>query len=537
MLTPRRAAAQPAVALTVRGFMDARIRTVVFAYLFAVYAFVQPYGYRHAYKTVAERVSFARSFAGNVGLRLFYGQPHDVVSVNGYTAWRVGGTLAIAAAIYGLFAAVRAQRTEEDAGRAELVLAGPLSRRTLGLAALAAVAAGTFTLWLAEFAGFAAARVPVGGAAYLALATASVIPVCSGVGAVAGQLAPTRRIALGLGGAAIGLLFLLRAVADTTNGAGWLRWLTPLGWAEQLRPFAGPRPLVLLLPTAATMLLLLVAARLAAGRDVGTGLLPARDSAEPRLRLLSSPLAQGLRASRGALFTWAVCLAIFGFVLGVVSNAISPADIPTDMQKQIAKLGAGSITTPSGYLGFTFLFVVLAVSIFACGQVSAARQEEADQQLETLLALPLGRSRWLAGRIILASAAAALLALSAGLATWAGAVTAGTHISLPRLLEAGANALPTSILFLGLASLAYALLPRASGGLAYGLVAVSFLWQLVGAVLSAPRWLRDATPFAHVALLPAQPFRVEAAAVMVAIGVAATLAAVHGFRRRDLIGA
>jgi ABC-2 type transport system permease protein len=77
--------------------------------------------------------------------------------------------------------------------------------------------------------------------------------------------------------------------------------------------------------------------------------------------------------------------------------------------------------------------------------------------------------------------------------------------------------------------------PRASSGLAHGLVAIAFLWQLVGAVLAAPVWLRDATPFSHVALVPAQPFRATAAAVMVGIGAAAALFALDGFRRRDLV--
>ena len=70
-------------------------------------------------------------------------------------------------------------------------------------------------------------------------------------------------------------------IADTSSGVGWLRWLTPLGWAEELRPFTGARPAVLLLPLAATVLLLVVAERIAARRDIGTGLLPARDTRRP----------------------------------------------------------------------------------------------------------------------------------------------------------------------------------------------------------------------------------------------------------------
>jgi ABC-2 type transport system permease protein len=514
---------------------DGRVSTLAFASVFGLYAAVQPVGYRHAYPTAAERLGFARSFAGNVGLRLFYGEPHDVATVTGYAAWRVGGTLAVAAAAYGLFAAVRAQRAEEDAGRAELLLAGPVGRRTLALAAVLAVGAGALTLWLAELAGLGLGGVPLGGAAYLALATASVVPVCAGVGALAGQLAPTRRLALELGGALVGALFLLRAVADTTAGLGWLRWATPLGWAEELRPFAGPRPLVLLLPASATFLLALAARMLAARRDVGAGILPVRDTADPHLLLLSSPWLQAFRTTRGTLLAWVASAAVFGYVLGAVSTSISPADVSKATQAEIARLGAGSITTPAGYLGFVFLFFVLAVAFFACAQVGAARQEEAGQ-LETLLALPVARGRWLAGRLALAAAAAAVLSLATGLATWAGAATAGADVALPRLLEAGANALPAAYLFLGLAALAYAVAPGAGAPVGYGLVAVTFLWQLVGALLGAPRWLVQATPFAHVALVPAQPFRPAAAALMLALGAAAALAALAAFRARDLAG-
>ncbi len=46
----------------------------------------------------------------------------------------------------------------------------------------------------------------------------------------------------------------------------------------------------------------------------------------------------------------------------------------------------------------------------------------------------------------------------------------------------------------------------------------------------------DLTPFAHVGLVPAQPFRVGAAVVMLAGAVACALAAMWFFRRRDLTG-
>jgi len=524
----------PVGALVQRAIRDGRVLTVVFTYLFLVYSFVQPVGYRRVYTTTASREEFARGFGSNPGLRLLYGEPHDVATVDGYTAWRVGGVLAIAAAAFGLLAAVRALRGEEEAGRAELTLAGIVSRRMAYLSAMAAIGAATVILWAAEFAGFAFGGLPIAGSAYLALATVLVIPVFAGAGAVASQLASTRRIALEIGSGAVALFFLLRVIADTVAGAGWLRWLTPLGWAEEMRPFAGPQPVVLLLPVAASALLLLVAARLGATRDIGSGLLPER-AGGTSLRLLSSPTAQALRSQRDSLIAWAGSFAVFAFILGVVSSSVSSSGIPAGVDKQIAKLGAGSITSASGYLALIFFVYVLGISLFVCAQMGSARREEASQQLETLLALPVGRTGWLTGRLLLAAGGAVAIALLTGLLTWAGVVAGGTSVSLGQMLEAGANCLPVALLFLGIAALAYAAAPRASAAISYGLLVLSFLWQAVGALLGAPSWLAGLTPFGHVALVPAEPFRAVDAVIMIGIGVAAAAVGLAVFRRRDLI--
>ena len=160
-------------AIARRAFADARVRTLSFALLFAGSAFLQATAYRAGYPTSSDRLKFARSVGENDAARLLYGEPHDLLSVGGYVSWRVGGTLAVFAAIWGLLAAVRAMRAEEDAGRADLVLSGVVSRRRAFLAQLAAIGAGALLLWLAVFVAFAGGQVPVAGAAYLALSIVS----------------------------------------------------------------------------------------------------------------------------------------------------------------------------------------------------------------------------------------------------------------------------------------------------------------------------------------------------------------------------
>lgn len=513
------------------------MRTVGFAYAFAIYAFIQPYGYRVAYPTVRDRLTFATSFGANRGLRIFYGEPFNLVTVGGYSAWRVGGTLAIAAAVFGLLAGVRALRAEEEDGRLELVLAGQLTRTGAYVAALVGVAAQAAVLFLAEFAGFLVGRLPALDAAYLSLATASVIPVCAAVGALVSEIAPTRRIALEYGGVVVGALVLARAVADTTSGAAWLRWVTPLGWAESARPFAHADALVLAIPLVVTAALVVVSRRLGRDRDVGSGLVAARDTRTAHVRLLSSPLAQAIRSARGSVLAWVSAVAVCGFVLGVVSQSVSSAGIPASVQRELEKLGYGSIITPAGYLSFLFFFFILVTSIYGCTQVVSARREEADGQLDSVLAAPVGRTRWLGGRVLVALTGITLVALSAGASAWCGAALVGVRVSFGSLLAAGANGVPTAALYLGVAILAYGAAPRASSAVAFGVVVTTYLWDAVGALVHAPAWATDLTPFAWVGFIPAHAFRALPALVMVGIAAAAATLGLVAFRRRDLIGA
>jgi polyether ionophore transport system permease protein len=526
---------RPTIALARRSFASGRGRTLSFAVLFALVAYIQPVSYRRAYPTLADRLAFARSFADNKAIRLFYGVPHDLLTVGGYTAWRVGGIVAVFAAVWGALAAIAAMRTEEDAGRTELVLAFGVSRGVASAAALCAIAAGVLVLWGALVLALLLAGLPAGGATVLGLAIVSVIGVFVGVGALASQLAQTRRQAIELAMGALALAFVCRVVADTVSGAGWLRWLTPLGWVEQVRPFAAPRPAVFVLPIVAAGALIAIAVWTARRRDVGTGLWSTGDSRAPRLWLLSSTAAQTLRAELTSLAAWLGATGAFALIVGVISHSISSAGLPAGLRNELSKLGGRSIATPSGYLGFSFLFFVLAVSLFSCSQVAAARTEELQGRIETSLAMPVSRQRWLIERLLVAVGGIVAISFSAGVLAWVGSALAGVHVPLDKLLLAATNCVTVATLFLGAGVVGYAVAPRAGAAWAYALVTVAFLWQLFGALLGAPSWLVDLSPFEHVGLVPNAAFKPGAGALMVLIGVASAVVAIACLRRRDVV--
>lgn len=511
-----------------------RRRTSAFAALFAGVAYLQPVAYRHAYPSLAARESFARSFGGDKAIRLFYGVPHDLLSVGGYTAWRVGAVLAVVCAIWGIVAAAGALRGQEDDLRAETILALPVDRASLLGAAMCGVGAQASVLMLVLWASLVAGRLPAGPSAFLTITVGSVGLVFVGVGALASQVTGTRRRTVELSAAVLGLAFAVRVLADTAAGVAWLRWLSPLGWADEARAFAHPAPAVLALPVLTGIALLASSLWIARRRDVGVGLWQAHDSRGAHTRGLGLPEAFALRSELAAVAWWTAGVGGFGLLLGMVSKSVSGAGISPALRRELERVGAGSVTTPSGYLGFVFLMFVLALSLCACSQLGAARGEELEGRLETMLAGALGRSRWLRARLTVATGVLASLSLLAGGLAWAGAQAAGANVSPAGLLLAATNCLGVAVMFLGLGALAYALLPRAGVSIAYGLVTVSFLWQLFGPVLGVPHWLLDLTPFTHLGLAPAHAFRVGPVVVMAAIGLGGALAAGPALTRRDL---
>jgi polyether ionophore transport system permease protein len=127
-------------------------------------------------------------------------------------------------------------------------------------------------------------------------------------------------------------------------------------------------------------------------------------------------------------------------------------------------------------------------------------------------------------------------ALAAGAAVGLGVVVSGGHMTFAQGVSAGLNVLPAELLFIGVGVLFFAFAPRYGVGLIYAFVVVSFVWQLFGALLSFPDWLLDLSAFAHVAPVPAKPFALVSASVMIVIGAAAAIAGVARFRHRDLVG-
>jgi ABC-2 type transport system permease protein len=516
---------------------------IVWGAVFGLYVASSALGYAATYKTPQAREQLAATFGANAGFNALIGPAHQIGTVAGFTAWRALGVLSIVGGVWGLLVGTRLLRGEEDSGRWELLLAGHTTRRGATAKAVGGLAAGLLTLFgttalitVAVGQG-STVNIGVGGSLYLTLALVAAAAIFLAAGALTSQLAPTRRQAAAYGAATLGASYVLRMIADSGTGLDWLRWLSPLGWVEELRPLSSPQPWMIVPITALIALLAGAAIHLAGTRDLCDSIITDHTSARPRTGLLSGPAGLAIRLTRGALTGWAVSITLLGLLMGLIAKSVGKV-LATNAgdRETFAKMGfrgSGAVQ----YLAITFLIVALLLALVAAGQLNAARSEEADGRLDHLLVRPLSRQRWLVGRLVAATTVLVLAGLLAALAAWVGAASQHSGVGLGTLLAAGLNVVPPALVVLGIGTLAMGLWPRGVSPVVYSLLAWSFLIEIIGGFINASRWVLDTSLFHQMAAAPAIDPNWTSNAVMTATGISAAAAGGLAFRRRDLAAA
>ena len=533
---PRRASTVVAVTSAKRAARPG----VVWGLVFGVTIAATMKSYTSSFPTAASRANLLRTFQGNAAFEALFGLLRHLDTVAGYTAYKDSMTIIIVGAVWGLLIATKLLRGEEDAGRWDLLVAGQTTRAGATAQTALGLAVGAVALWL-PIAVFTAAAgsgsgidIGVGASFYFATAMLAAVVMFMAVGVLVSQLASTRHDANLIGGGILTVSYLVRMAADSDSRIGWLRWASPIGWIEQLRPLIGSAPWAFVPIVVLSAVLVVVALRAAAHRDVGAGLLPARDARPPRTLLLGGQAGLTVRLTAPSVTAWLAAVGITGFVFGLVTQAAgrSLKSSPT-IERVIARLGANGAGAAT-YLGFVFLIAAGLVSVAAAGQITAMRGEEDTGHLDNLLVRPVARWRWLLVRIGVGLGLVVAAGALTGAAAWIGAVTQHAAVSFASLLQAGINIVPPSVFVLGIGVLAYGLWPRAAVAVTYGLIAWSVLIETFAGTSRINRWLRDTSPFLHIRPAPAASPDWRAASWLTALGLAAAIGGVVAFARRDI---
>jgi len=433
-------------------------------------------------------------------------------SVGGYTLHRDALTLAVLAAMMSVLAVVRHTRQSEELGREEMLGAGVVGRYASLTAAVLVALAANVVLAILLGLGMVVAGQPAGGSLVAGMSIALVGIAFTGVAAVTSQLASTARGAIGLAGAGLGVSFMLAALGNmlgTVDSAAvrvtsaWPAWLSPIGWGQQMRPFADNLWWPLGVGLLAMVCLYAVAVVLVGKRDVGRGMWPERRGAAHATSALRSPAGLVWRLQRGSLLGWATGLLGFGLVFGALSDQIR--GLQGAATEWYASFG-GEADLLGAYWASMMQIAGMAVGAYVVTLLLRLHHDEAQGALEPVLGTAVSRLRWLGAYAVNALAGAVLLLVvfAVAMAVTGGQVLGETAPLLGDLVGAAFLQLP-AIGVLGAAVVTVMMLvPRWSVGLSWALVVGSIVvGPMFGPSLGLPTWLRDLSPFTHVANAPA----------------------------------
>ena len=471
----------------------------------------------------------------NPAISALYGRASSLDSAGAFVSWKMGMYMALAAALWAALIATRVTRGAEDDESWDLLALGRRGRGRALVTAVAVLTEGAVLLGVVTFLGLLLDTSGWTSCLLFAFAITGVAWSGIALGLLCSQVIAPRRSASQVALSAVGLMFLVRMLADSSNSLGWLRWTTAFGWLENLGSFQHHAPwwclIILVVPGVGVGLTW----KIQRHRDVGWARWTRSDRARARTRLLKSAGRFSWRERRSTLVAWSIGLAAVGLVIGYLTNALvafgrtDPAYV-----RLLDRLGLGVIITAKGFVGEVCFMMTLALSFLVITSLVMLANDDLQGRLDLPFSYGASRSRWMVSAVVATAVGTLLVSLVCGLFIWLGVVASGTSMNLLVPIEGMANAVSTTPLLIGITILIVTLSARFAYLVVAALLALTYLVALLGPVLHWPHWLLSGSPFFYLRLVPAAPANWGAMVLCTLIGLAAGAGALWRFHRADV---
>ncbi len=419
--------------------------------------------------------------------------------------------LAIIAALVNSFAIVRHTRQNEELGRSELLGSNVVGRHAGLVSALGLAVVINICISALVAGGAIIGGLPAVGSVAMGLAVGTTGLMFAGVAAVTAQLSQTSRGANGYAAVAIMASFMLSGVGSVlgqVQGAAadpaWPIWLSPMGWSQLLKPFAGEQWWLLFVIAAFFISCVALALALSSRRDVGRGLLamrPGRAVAPPGLL---GAVGLAWRLQRGMFFGWLIGMTLLGVIYGLVAGDVEELFSQAEGIAEIFVATTGSDQLLLAFFGSVVGLMALFVLAYGVSAAIRLRAEE-DRALEYLLSTGLSRLRWAGAQFGVALAATfVMLIVSVAAVGIAAEATLDQSLSvLWPVIVGAALQFPALAVIIGSVLLLFGFVPRYTVGIAWGVVALSIILSpFFSSLLSLPEQFGNLSPLSHVPVVP-----------------------------------
>ena len=486
------------------------------------------------YPTEQARRELAATLALSPSLTAILGPLFNRISTGGLTAWRSVAGYTLVLGLVECFAVVRHSRADEQDGLAELVSSGVVGSAARATSAFLIASIYGIGFAALTVAGLSASGLSIGGSLALAAAIAGASAVFAGMAVVAAQVAHSSRGANGISGAIVAACFALSAIGNSTTNSPMV-WLSPFGWAEQVRAFANERWWLIGLICFAAVTTSGIGIALSAQRDLGASLIPVRLGKPAAAQYLSTPRALAWRLDRSWLIWWVVGALLLGALEGsILNSSIDAMSANPALLKLIETLG-GSTNVASAFIVLMIGLFALAACGYGIATVTRLRQDETSGRAELELSTGTSRTAWASGHSLMAYAGAALVVVcgSLGLGLVYGGSSGDVPTGIGHALGAGLITLPAVWSVLGVSALALGFTPRWSF-VGWSVLAWCVIAGWFGVILGLPGWILKTSPFGHLSGWPGAYMMWAPELVLLLISAGCLVLARLGLQRRDL---
>jgi ABC-2 type transport system permease protein len=442
-----------------------------------------------------------------------YGNPFPAAidTLGGAIAWKGGGSLALIAALWSVFALGGTLAGEVRRGSLEFVATTPLGMRRIAVEKLAAHMTGMAIVVVvialcgvvssAAFASLPGDEIPlqaaIGFAAWL-----GVIALASG--SVAFVLGPLvgRGGATAVGGAVLLGGYFLNGYQGAVPAFSPLANLTWWGWTAHHQPLTGNPDWLSLVPVAlVAAVLFAIGIEAFARRDLGATSRIPWPSVPRSLLGLRGPASRSLGERLPLAVGWGIGIGLFGFVLGAAAKSFgqSIADLAPDAMAIFKSIFPTiDLTGAGGFLELTFVTFGFILAGFAASTlVNGWASDETGGRLEILLTTPMSRMRWAVSSGLGLFGAIAVLTglLAAGVGL--GAAITGGDVLTPILGTLVIGAYGAALAGVGMAVGGVISTSFAAEAVA-AIVIATFMIDLLVPALELPDWVRQIALTAHL---------------------------------------
>jgi ABC-2 type transport system permease protein len=507
-----------------------RVRIVVWIAAIVVLVLVTAASVKGLYPNQAELDKAARASEDNAAAIIFNGPPQGLDTVGGQIAFQTGTFGLILIGLMSLFMLGRMTRGEEEAGRSELLRSLPIGPHSLPTAAMITVAGMNVVTGALVALMLIALDLPAAGSVAFGLSFTLFGLFFAAATLVFAQVSENPRVVYGLGGVVLGASFMLRAIGDI--GDGTISWLSPIGWAQKTRPFAGETWWPFLIIIGATGLLGWLALVLSRRRDLGAGLVAPRAGREHAAPSLGTPIGLATRLQRGTFIGWTVGLIALAIAYGSVTDSIKQfVEDNQTLTDIIAAQGHGTLVEQ--FFAMSFRILALVAAGFAIQSALRLRSEETSTHGEQVLATRVSRDRFAWSHFAIAFGGTVLVLALIGVAFGVTAAAVTSEFEAVRQSIVGALVfVPAVWVLVGLTAALIGAVPRWSV-LPWAVLGACFVIGMFGQLLDLPAWVEDLSPFQHVPSYPAADVQALPLALLTALAAALTAIGFAGLRRRD----